>query len=79
MGTLREWVNRLWGTLCPNRKDRELEEELRLHLELAAEDRRRRGDPPESAVRAARILARPQVPGRTGVEMESLPRRRRTS
>ena len=29
MATLREWVNRLWGTLGPGRKDRELEEELR--------------------------------------------------
>jgi len=57
MATLREWVNRLWGTLRPSREDRELEEELRLHLELAAEDARRRGNSPESAVRAARIRA----------------------
>lgn len=54
---LREWIHRLWGTLHPSRSDRDLEEELRLHLDLAAEDRRRRGDPPESAVRAARIRA----------------------
>ncbi len=57
MATLREWVSRLWGTLGPNRRDRELEEELRLHLELAAEDARRRGHSPENAVRAARIAA----------------------
>ena len=47
MATLREWVSRLWGTLRRNRADRDLEEELRLHLELAAEDARRRGDSPE--------------------------------
>lgn len=67
MAKLREWVNRLWGTICPSRKDRELEEELRLHLELAAEDRRRRGDAPESAMRAARIRA-----GGTAQAMEAL-------
>ena len=55
--TLREWIARLWGTLRPGRADRDLEEELRLHLELAAEDEgaRRRTGPPESAVRAAAI------------------------
>jgi macrolide transport system ATP-binding/permease protein len=57
MATLREWVNRLWGMLGPGRKDRELEEELRLHLELAADDERRRGHSPEGAERAARIRA----------------------
>ena len=44
MATLREWVTRLWGTLRPSRRDAELEEELRLHLELAAEDERRRAN-----------------------------------
>jgi predicted permease len=34
---LREWVIRLWGTLRPRRRDADLEEELRVHLELAAE------------------------------------------
>jgi putative ABC transport system permease protein len=38
MATLREWIVRLWGSIHPNRGDRELEEELRLHLELSAED-----------------------------------------
>lgn len=54
---LREWVIRLRGTLRPRRGDCELEEELRLHLELAAEDARRRGDSPERAEREARIKA----------------------
>ena len=47
MATLREWVGRLWGTLRGNRTDRDLEEELRLHLELAAEEARRRARSPE--------------------------------
>ena len=48
MATLREWVSRLWGTLRGKRVDRERElaEELRLHLELAADDERRRGHRP---------------------------------
>lgn len=57
MATLREWISRLWGTLRPSRNDRELEEELRLHLELAAEDARQRASTAESALRAARIQA----------------------
>ena len=57
MATLREWVNRFWGMLRPGRKDRDLEEELHLHLELAADDERRRGHSPEGAERAARIRA----------------------
>ena len=57
MATLREWVSRLWGTLSGTRADRDLEEELRLHLELAADDARRRGDSPERAVRAAGLQA----------------------
>jgi predicted permease len=57
MATLREWVSRLWGTLSKTRADRDLEEELRLHLELAAEDARRRSTSPERAVRAAGLQA----------------------
>ncbi len=57
MAALREWTCRLRGTLRRNRADRDLEEELRLHLELAAEDARRRGDSPERAARAARLQA----------------------
>jgi putative ABC transport system permease protein len=56
MAALREWISRLWGTLR-RRGDHESEEELRLHLELAAEDARRRGDSPADAVRAARLRA----------------------
>jgi predicted permease len=55
MATLREWVARLWGTLRPSRRDAELEAELRLHLELAAEGERRRANGSEDAGRAAAI------------------------
>jgi predicted permease len=55
MTTLREWVSRFAGTFRRNRADRELEEELRLHLELAAEDERRRTDSAEHAARTAAI------------------------
>jgi hypothetical protein len=55
MRTVREWLNRLGGTLRPRRSDDELEEELRLHMELAADDARRRGHTAEEAARAARL------------------------
>jgi predicted permease len=55
MPTLREWVIRLWGSLRPSRRDAELEEELRLHLELAAERERRSGSSIDGAGRTAVI------------------------
>ena len=55
MATLREWVIRLWGTLRPSRRDAELEEELRLHLDMAAEHERRSANSREDAGRAAVI------------------------
>jgi predicted permease len=56
MATLREWVRRLWGTVRPGRHDADLEEELRVHLELAREeDARRRVRSDEDAPRAATI------------------------
>ena len=57
MGRLREWASRLWGTLTSRRLDRELEEELRQHLEFAAEDARRRGHVSDEDVRAIRLRA----------------------
>ena len=45
MPLLREWIHRLLGTLRRGRRDRDLEEELRLHMELAAEEAHRRGEP----------------------------------
>jgi hypothetical protein len=55
MTALREWIQRLWGTLQRDSRDREMEEELRGHLELAAEDMKLRGSAPDDARRAARI------------------------
>src|SRR5687768_13083289 len=55
MRTLREWIHRLFGTLRFARRDDDLAEELRLHLEMAAEAARRRGDDPAAAARAARL------------------------
>ncbi len=57
MHTLREWMLRFWGTLTGRRRDRDLEEELRLHLELAAEEARRRGLSPDAAARATAIAS----------------------
>ena len=53
LAALREWVIRLWGTVRPRRQDAELEQELRSHLDLAAEDQRRRACSGEGAGRAA--------------------------
>ena len=55
LATLHEWVTRFWGTLRPSRRDAELDEELRLHLELATEEQQRIGHSAESARRAAVI------------------------
>jgi hypothetical protein len=57
MRILREWIHRLRGTLLPGRRDGDLEEELRLHLEMAAEDARRRGLSSADSVRTARLKA----------------------
>jgi predicted permease len=55
MTVLREWIVRLRATLWPCRRDAELEEELRVHLEMAAEHERTRVDSAEEARRAAAI------------------------
>jgi putative ABC transport system permease protein len=53
-GTLREWIARLRGTLRPRRNDDDLQEELRLHADLAIEAERRREQRPADGVNAAR-------------------------
>ena len=63
---LREWLTRLWGTFRRTRADADLEEELRLHLELAAEDAERRGSSRGEAARAATLTA-----GRVANALES--------
>jgi hypothetical protein len=57
MRIVREWIQRFKGTLLPARRDADLEHELRSHLEMAADDARRRGLDRDDAVRAARIEA----------------------
>jgi predicted permease len=53
MRVFREWMHRVLGTLRRGRSDADLQEELRLHIELAAEAAQRRGEP----VRSARMRA----------------------
>lgn len=55
--TLREWLHRLRGVFTGRRDDGDLQEELRSHLELAAEDARHRGRGPDDQMRIARIEA----------------------
>ena len=57
MRRFREWMHRLQGTLLHGRRDDDLEHEIRLHMEMAAEDARRRGLDPADASRTARIEA----------------------
>jgi putative ABC transport system permease protein len=57
MRTLREWIHRLCGSLLPRRRDPDLEQELRQHMEMATEDARRRGLNPAESARAARLKA----------------------
>jgi predicted permease len=52
--TLREWSQRLRGVLHCGRRDRDMEEELRLNLELAEEEARCRGAD-DDAVRLLRV------------------------
>jgi len=44
MAFLREWLRRVWGSLYGGRSDRDLEQELRFHVESAADEARRRDD-----------------------------------
>ena len=55
MHALREWLHRLLGGVRRTRTDRDLAEELDLHMQLANEDEERRGHSGASAQRAARI------------------------
>lgn len=57
MRILREWSQRLWGTLLQRRRDSDLAQELQLHRELAAEDARRRGMNSTDPARDARLEA----------------------
>jgi predicted permease len=67
LARVREWIHRLGGTLLPRRRDSDLEQELRFHLELATEDARGRGLGAADAARAARLNA-----GGTSQAMDAL-------
>ena len=55
MASLREWLVRLRGSFKGGRADRDLEAELRFHVESAAQDARRRGDGDAEGVRQALV------------------------
>ena len=57
MRTILEFARRLAGAVRRSRSDADLEEELRLHLALAADDEQKRGHRPFEAGRAARVRA----------------------
>jgi predicted permease len=56
LAIIREGITRLWGTFR-GRDEGDLEDELRLHMELAAEDAQRRADSPDHSKRDAAIRA----------------------
>ena len=53
---IREWILRLLGTVSGRRRDCDLEEELRAHMELAAEEAGR-SQPADQALRDVRLRA----------------------
>src|SRR6187455_2361056 len=55
MRAIREFLRRLTASFRRSRPDDDLERELRLHLELAAEDEQRHGHAPSEAARLARV------------------------
>jgi predicted permease len=57
MSAIREWLRRLRGTFRKTPEDAAMEEELRIHLQMAADDLERRGLPPAEALRQARLQA----------------------
>ena len=54
---MREYLDRLRGTVGLGRRDSDLEDELRAHLEFAADDARRHAPEAADAARAARMRA----------------------
>jgi putative ABC transport system permease protein len=55
MPSWREWLLRVWGSVHGGRSDRDLEEELRFHLDSATEDARRRDDGAATAARVRQV------------------------
>jgi putative ABC transport system permease protein len=67
MRSILELLRRLAGSLRSSRTDADLEQELRLHVEMASADEQRRGHSPAEAARLARLHA-----GNVALAMESL-------
>jgi predicted permease len=67
MAMLHAWIRRLWATFGQGRTDRDIEDELRLHLELAAEHERNASGPADPASRRAALRS-----GGVAQAMESL-------
>ena len=68
MATLREWLDRLLGTLRARRADADLEAELQSHLALAADAEARQGGPqPTAAARTAVTQSMDAVRDRRGL------------
>ncbi len=57
MGAIRECLVRLQGTFRKSPEDADMEEELRAHVEMIADELRRRGVAPAEALRQARLRA----------------------
>ena len=57
MTVIREWIHRLWGTFRKAPPDADMEEELRLHVDMIADELQRRGMPRDRAEREARLQA----------------------
>ena len=67
MRTMLELLRRLAGSLRSSRTDVDLEQELRVHVEMAAADQQRRGHHPAEAARLARLTT-----GEVALAMDAL-------
>ena len=67
MRTMLELLRRLAGSLRSSRTDVDLEQELRVHIEMAAADEQRRGHHPAEAARLARLTT-----GEVALAMDAL-------
>src|SRR6516164_4237612 len=55
MPRVREIILRLWGTVRRNPHDAQMEREIQVHLQLAADELQQRGHSREEAMRIARL------------------------
>src|SRR5215467_9263326 len=55
MAMLKEWFRRFWATVRRDTDEKQMHDEIRMHLELAADELQRRGKTREDATRSARL------------------------